>query len=159
MVTPIALAAMYSRWRAIVANAGSYQTGIVTSPTNTASRVAADVGMDPRCVLAGELPGGKAGHVARMEAAGRRCAMVGDGINDAPALKRASLGVAIGAGAQIAVQAADVVLLNKGGHSLEIIEEADIIEIKQGPYAEGKDKTRFETPQPSEIIELFNTVA
>ena len=53
----------------------------------------------------------------------------------------------------------DVVLLNKGGHSLEIIEEADIIEIKQGPYAEGKDKTRFETPQPSEIIELFNTVA
>jgi hypothetical protein len=53
----------------------------------------------------------------------------------------------------------DVVLLNKGGHSLEIIEEADIIEIKQGPYAEGKDKTRFETPQPSEIIELFNSVA
>jgi soluble P-type ATPase len=78
----------------------------------TAARVAAAVGMDPRCVLAGELPGGKAGHVARMEAAGHRCAMVGDGINDAPALKTASLGVAIGAGAQIAVAAADVVLLN-----------------------------------------------
>jgi hypothetical protein len=48
----------------------------------------------------------------------------------------------------------DVVLLNKGGHSLYIIEEADIIEIKQGPYAEGRDKTRFDVPTLDSIVEL-----
>lgn len=50
----------------------------------------------------------------------------------------------------------DVVLLNKGGHSLEILETADIIEIKQGPFAEGKDKTKFPTPILNEIIDLTN---
>ena len=50
----------------------------------------------------------------------------------------------------------DVVLLNKGGHSLEILEEAEIIEIKQGPFAEGKDKTKFPTPVVEQITELFH---
>lgn len=49
----------------------------------------------------------------------------------------------------------DVVLLNKGGHSLEILEEAEIIEIKQGPFAEGKDKTKFPTPVVDQIVDLF----
>jgi len=53
------------------------------------------------------------------------------------------------------MNAGDVVLLNKGGHSLEILEEAEIIEVKQGPFAEGKDKTKFTTPIPEKIIELF----
>ena len=49
----------------------------------------------------------------------------------------------------------DVVLLNKGGHSLEILEEAEIIEIKQGPFAEGRDKTKLPTHVIDEIVELF----
>jgi hypothetical protein len=50
--------------------------------------------------------------------------------------------------------AGDVVLLNKGGHSLYVIEEAEIIEIKQGPYAEGRDKTRFEMNPLETITEI-----
>lgn len=49
------------------------------------------------------------------------------------------------------LEAGDLMLLNTGGHGFEVLEDIDMIEIKQGPFAEGRDKTRF-VPEPHEII-------
>ena len=75
----------------------------------TAQAIGRQAGVDQ--VIAGVLPDGKESAIRTLQEYGR-VAMVGDGINDAPALKRADIGIAIGAGADIAIDAADVVLMH-----------------------------------------------
>jgi heavy metal translocating P-type ATPase len=76
----------------------------------SAERIGVELGIDD--VVAEILPGEKSAAVSRMQAAGRTVAFVGDGINDAPALTVADLGMAVGSGTDVAIEAGDVVLMS-----------------------------------------------
>lgn len=90
-------------------NMGIHVVMLTGDNQRTADAIGAQAGVDE--VIAGVLPDGKEEVIRRLKSQGT-VAMVGDGINDAPALTRADLGIAIGAGTDIAIDAADVVLMN-----------------------------------------------
>ncbi|MGO3704812.1 heavy metal translocating P-type ATPase [Microbacterium gubbeenense] len=83
-----------------------------------AKQVAASVGISPEDVFADVFPEGKAQAVRDLQARGRVVAMVGDGVNDAPALAQADLGVAMGSGTDVAIEAADLTIMGNDLHQV-----------------------------------------
>jgi Cu+-exporting ATPase len=102
---------------------------LLTGDAEDAARaVAAEVGIER--VAAGILPAGKADEVRRLQAAGETVAMVGDGVNDAPALAQADLGIAVGTGTDVAREASDLTLL-----SGDLLAAADAIRLSRRTLA------------------------
>jgi Cu+-exporting ATPase len=96
------------------------RTVLITGDGDVVARaIAAEAGLDE--VIAGALPADKAAVVSDLRTEGRRVAMAGDGINDAPALAAADLGLALGSGTDVAISAADLILLRD---DLRVVPEA-----------------------------------
>jgi heavy metal translocating P-type ATPase len=93
-----------------LAEMGAASTMITGDNQRTAEAIGAEVGITD--IIAEVLPGDKADEVARLQAAGSNVAFVGDGINDAPALTTADLGMAVGSGTDVAIEAGDIVLVS-----------------------------------------------
>jgi len=102
---------------------------LLTGDNETVARaVAAEVGINE--VIAGVLPRGKVDVIARLRAEGRVVAMVGDGVNDAPALATADLGIAMGAGADVAIQAGDLTVVRD-----DLVAVADAIRLARRTFS------------------------
>ena len=84
----------------------------------TAEAIAFELGIDKKYVVAEVLPNEKSEKVVELQSRNKHVAMVGDGVNDSPALAQANLGIAIGAGADVAIEAADLVLVNSRLHDV-----------------------------------------
>lgn len=108
-------------------SAGLEPVMITGDNPGTARAVAEQVGIDK--VMAGVLPDEKAKQVRRLQREGNRVAMVGDGINDGPALMQADVGIAIGAGTDIAIESADIVLIGDRLHGI-----VDAVHIGRSSY-------------------------
>ncbi len=103
-----------------------------------ANKVGADLGID--LVLAGVRPENKSAKVAELQSQGRKVAMVGDGVNDAPALAQADVGIAIGAGTDVAIASAGVILASSDPRSV-----LSIVELSNASYRKMKQNLWWAT--------------
>lgn len=102
---------------------------------NTAQAIADSVGIDE--VIADVLPADKAGKIIELQGLGRKVAMVGDGINDAPALAQSNVGIAIGSGTDVAIESADIALMRNSVHGVAdaiALSKATLTNIKQNLF-------------------------